>query len=224
MASCPSWSVWTPKRGKVAAERLALWGSPRRPLIWDMGFGGSVGVTLGSSTSVCWSVGGAECGSEMLIHFLGSSCLASGPGPCQASGSIHAFPFYLDQSKLWSKVPVWPVATPLLCSWLVSVTPSAGHGPWAPGSHCFSPNSQMSFPSLKLETQLSGSLHLILGKLLLILQNPSFNVSLLLKVPPVPPSGLAPAHRAGSVPVWFCPPQTEVWNRSLSFSSFFLPL
>lgn len=53
MANCPSWSVWTPKRGTVAAERLALWGSPRRLLIWDMGLGLSMGVTLGNSISVC---------------------------------------------------------------------------------------------------------------------------------------------------------------------------
>lgn len=56
----------------------------------------------------------------------------------------------------------------------------------------------MSFPSPKLETQLSGFLHLLLGKLLM-LQNPNFNVPLLLEVPPVPFSGPPFTYVAGGV-------------------------
>lgn len=65
----------------------------------------------------------------------------------------------------------------------------------------------MSFLSPKLETQLCRSLYLLLGKLLLMLQNPNFNVPLLLEDPPVPPSGPALPHGAGGVRVWFYLPQ-----------------
>lgn len=74
----------------------------------------------------------------------------------------------------------------------------------------------MSFPSPKLETQLSGFLHLLLGKLLM-LQNPNFNVPLLLEVPPVPFSGPPFTYVAGGVHIWLCLPQIDVCNRSLSF-------
>lgn len=82
MVSCFFWLVWTLKRGKVVVERLVLWGSLRRLLIWDMGFGGFVGVILGSFILVCWFVGGVECGLEMLIYFLGLFCLVLGFGFC----------------------------------------------------------------------------------------------------------------------------------------------
>lgn len=93
MASCPSWSVWTPKRGMVAVERLALWGSPRRLLIWDMGLRGSVGVPLGNSTSVCWSVGRAGWGSEKPNYQLELSCLASLRSQTLPSLGINLFIF-----------------------------------------------------------------------------------------------------------------------------------
>lgn len=64
----------------------------------------------------------------------------------------------------------------------------------------------MSFPSPKLETQLSGFLHLLLGKLLM-LQNPNFNVPLLLEVPPVPFSGPPFTYVAGGVHIWLCLPR-----------------
>lgn len=76
----------------------------------------------------------------------------------------------------------------------------------------------MSFLSPKLETQLSGFLHFLLGKLSFMLQNFSFNAPLLLEFPHVPSSGPGFTYVAVGCPcLALSSPDIEVCNRSLSF-------